>query len=1726
MSAAGLDLNELFAAALRQLPEDELALLRRAAVVPSFDADLYTTVLARGLAAPRFETLTEHRAIQPVAGVPGRFQVSNAFREQLVNDWWPVAGGPEAAPAKGVTMPETLQRFSRQLVDYYANDPLEQLYHLVAADRAAAGKQFAALFDEAEAAFDLARCHALLRVMEQRNALLGPGLARLVREKRLRLESRSLWAKEYYETIVYLDREQTQDLMDELIRGETRDGQAHWILHIYARGGMGKTMLIRNAIARKCVEAAIPVARIDFDFVPDLASAVRQPWQLLLKIAEQLNPQMRERPFEELLRDFGSFIPPTIDGQGSARQRQPVVTVKEQERLAQEVPLRFGDAVEDVWGDRPFVVIFDTLENLRQQQVEMDQAFKLLNEIHQRCPGLRLLLSGRFNLAEPVAAAPGQGLPAAVRVPGFVELFGAGERTVKLEGFSDAEARAYLQEKRELADDALIAAIVDKAAGNPFKLAILADVATWEEINPEEIAAYPDADYAYLIKRIINRIEEADVRWLLRYGVVPRRLTRTFVEEVMAPYLREAMAGRSPYDDPDEDNLPERVKADKPFRVTGAAAGNLNLGEVWQRLSGYTSNYSWVSAASDVPDAVVFHPDVAGPMRRLLRDHPIYEVLHQAAFAHYQQEVEAEPGGNQRALREAVYHRYHMGADGDGNSADSYWLAQLDRFRETPEAVAALAEQVIGLAQPQLARFWTEGTGAGSDEQNENGVEEVAVSDMVLAQAHFQLARLEAARAEEPGAEALFHAEQLLRVAERLGAKDVIPAAELGTLWAQIWLGQGQRQAAIEAAEEALAAAPEPETAMTLRMLVVEARRAEPERDAHAVRAAIDAAQAAVEAAGEETRIPAGQIIEMQRRLDLIDAAQAEADEDLERAATVYARLLERSVEPADVLAQTLNLMRVLAAMGREAAAREAGARSAKQLGRVRAAAGLLRARVALLAAEPAAALAALQQLQGLAPDEWAATGRDAGSTLMALEAEVALAALDLSLAPSLLQGVIFSGAGPESAMGFDWSLAAAQLLLDETWDMAQAGYFLGLARDHARSDEQRWRADLLGARFLRRAGRTVEADGLIAELRERPTPALPSPRLQRALLWLAEDGATADRIEEVAAAAAAIGPASRRLHLLAEGLRHLETPEDGAADLGARLAAVMDGADPGEDAVRRALRQTEVARSSGDAVQAEALVDSALDGISREQVPLLREALRALDRVGWPKAEQLQRASVLVAQASERVRGADPNVAATGGELDVLYGVLLLEQAERLFWFAADTGEAQRHLEQARPLLARGTPWQGRMLALQGELAAARGELEAAIEALGEALGQAETVGDLRTAEALRARQAAVRAQPEAEAAAASTDEGAVQQVIIRLQWDRPQQWHASFEHVTGPNVRAPAGGARTAILTPEMVPMFTLERDEVFGYRLARAFSREWAQIGRWLGELLFDESTRQMLRDEIEHEIGLTVAARELAWLPWEFWQLPGEEGPHTLSDECRNFYRYLPRPTPVGPVEGGTASALVLRAGEVVETKMMRGYTTQAGISLPMQYYRAGIRAEETSVYDRRMLFDVLSKFQPAVLHIAAGIREQRGHVFLDFGGGYGSSEAQATAKDLAAAISRAGRPPLVILDVPAPPGDTERVRQLCLRNAFAAELAQMAPVAAIVGTGLGDPDEQLEVSGRLVEGLAAGAPLGEIVRAIRRQARERWDVADPALLQRLLPFVGTALFSAPTQDLFA
>src|ERR1019366_10241544 len=79
----------------------------------------------------------------------------------------------------------------------------------------------------------------------------------------------------------------------------------HWLLQLHGPGGIGKTTLLRWFVSRACVTAdrTVPAAIINCDDF-DVLTILSQPWLLLIEAAQQLNGQLPQAPFLQLIRDY------------------------------------------------------------------------------------------------------------------------------------------------------------------------------------------------------------------------------------------------------------------------------------------------------------------------------------------------------------------------------------------------------------------------------------------------------------------------------------------------------------------------------------------------------------------------------------------------------------------------------------------------------------------------------------------------------------------------------------------------------------------------------------------------------------------------------------------------------------------------------------------------------------------------------------------------------------------------------------------------------------------------------------------------------------------------------------------------------------------------------------------------------------------------------------------------------------------------------------------------------------------------------------------------------------------------------------------------------------------------------------------------------------------------------------------------------------------------------
>lgn len=647
--------SELAVEALQKksVSPQERALLRRCALARFFDAAVYKKVLCQGLTnVPQWSDFITAPELEQLGARPWLFRVRDGFRNSLLADCTP-------AEQEGT---------HRGLSAYYAKaesaDDIERLYHLAAIDPPQAQELFVRAFADADRAFSLTRCSDLLSaIAEAQDAALPP----LRQQYRAHLEARCLAADAYSRTTTFLDRPRLTKMLTGLL-----DSKVRWVLQFYGRGGQGKTATLRWFFARYCTqwERRIPCAYIDLDH-ENRQLLAEQPFRLLLLAAARLNPQLVDAPLGELIDDMRALAARA----GAAGRGMDAEYVRERTAVYTG---RFADIMSE--RDGHSVIILDTLEDLLLQYPDgLLAMISMFVELHARYTGLRLILSSRFDLYE--------------RLGGLALLLEKSSRSIEIPPFDERESLEYLQTQRRLPADAPLQAIVDCAAGSPFKLSLLADAFhANRDLGADELRSYHDVDLIYVIERVIARIPNLRVRWLLRYGVVPRRLTEGFLIEVMSGFLPDPQDGK-PYHHLEEEALPPDKRRSLPLRSTPAAETTLSLPALWKELQKYASAYSWVSFGGN-PQTLIFHSEVVRPLRRLLRTHEVFPRLHAAAADYYHELARREGEARAEHLAEELYHRFQL----SGAAAGELWLKLVEEAAEAADfaIVYGLTREVLG----------------------------------------------------------------------------------------------------------------------------------------------------------------------------------------------------------------------------------------------------------------------------------------------------------------------------------------------------------------------------------------------------------------------------------------------------------------------------------------------------------------------------------------------------------------------------------------------------------------------------------------------------------------------------------------------------------------------------------------------------------------------------------------------------------------------------------------------------------------------------------------------------------------------------------------------------------------------------------------------------------------------------------------------------------------------
>jgi hypothetical protein len=712
MSTAGQEpLPSIESMIVDALPDDDRQVLRQGAVLRYITRDLARVVTGSAEAARR---LVEHPLVQ--GGGRGRadelWTIPEPLRKALISGWadadevWAlVAGVPGEAGG------------------------LEALYARLSAagTRASALDDLTTEFTGAIRDNDVPHAHDLLRLLEEW-PVAEADEARTRHDRlvpQLRRHSRALPDREA--TASYLERGFEQPVWTLLL-----DDPRRWMLHLHAPGGRGKTMFVKNVLGRRCPDRDIPVARIDFDYVARLGIATTEPWRLLLSVAAQLDPQLPNSPFTYMLDSYASLQdvvrPEALPRIRPTAGMDPNRVVDETAiDAARQVPLKFRTELATAVGTGPVVVALDTVENvLHTAGADLGPVLAAFDDIvhgdpsdplDEGVPGLRLIVSGRFDLAGDRPVPGGLTEP---RMPEFRERWlgsdpdqrvlggtqvrlGQAVISLGIPGFSPDEARRFLTAQQPPIPADVVTAIVARTHENPMKLALLAEyVQRNPGVSAGTIDAIDEIDLFYLVDRVVDHITDSRVQWILRWGALLPVITRDSLEQVIWPALTYFADSGAGYDDASADGLPEspqdvsRWEVPAPEAIHSAAARE----EAWRDLLGYAARASWVSVVPDLPDTVMLHPDVREPLRRLLRRGglPVYDDIHRRSFEYWSRAIEStERALRTTAPRALLFHAYQpwAGADHDG---DRLFRDLLRRRADDRTVREELAREVLELA--------------------------------------------------------------------------------------------------------------------------------------------------------------------------------------------------------------------------------------------------------------------------------------------------------------------------------------------------------------------------------------------------------------------------------------------------------------------------------------------------------------------------------------------------------------------------------------------------------------------------------------------------------------------------------------------------------------------------------------------------------------------------------------------------------------------------------------------------------------------------------------------------------------------------------------------------------------------------------------------------------------------------------------------------------------------
>ncbi len=1699
---------------LSLLPAPERDLLRRLSPLTSFDDEIVSEVAAghRPGEVATLASLVRYPFVLKVRGRPGRHRIRDDMRRVLLDSWWD--GQPSSAvPADLAAL---CDRLAGRLEQKPGTDEAELVGLRLFAAPQEALEEWKQLYATADKCFDLVRCRFLIGMLGWM-AAVDPEVDAVREDYQAYVDGRSLWTDDWYRSGPFLLPAASGEAFEALLGGD--QGR---VLELQGSAGYGKTMHVRWLIARRCVpaNARIPCARIDFDAVDPIA-ATREPYLVLLAMADQLDRQLPGDAFGKLVRTYAADLVRLY-------RRVPATTIPTREirdspeaqaraTAADKVQRSFAGRLAEIPADKPVVLILDTLEvPLHLPATPQGPAVKpLMAALAEalKAPSVRLVLSGRYEIPEEITnlfAKPG---------PPFV-----------LPKFSADEARRYLVDKRHIERGDLVESAIQAADGTPFSLALLADlIEEHPAINPGTIAEYRGADYAYLIEKVVKRIEEQPVRWVLRYACVPRRFDYDFVRNVLWPRVREEMSGTGGHDHPAGDDIPREGDGKQVWAVGELPPDDEEaVRQVWDQVRRYASGSSWISPDGADPDALRLQAEVVRPLRELLQENEIFSVLHADASAYFLRRAAAEtaasgglPGESSprrltEYLREAVFHRFQF----EGDAASRWWEEQV-RTADGPVARRALTGELVrGLEY--------------TDRQGRPvswGRDGILVSEQTLQQARleFCIASAELATVQAPLRPEdplwLDASDALERL--RSGPADTLPAGRVALARAAVTLGARQLVANVGDLRTALDSPDlSPRERLWLTVLAAcrsfaagspgiddslhLARRLEQEaldeRDVRAVLALFVAQRLrqlgqfdeAIKACEAAVRDELGSVDDFR----LLEAATRSSVGDTEIARSVAAKIT-KSGSALSPLGQVYE------------------ARCWRRQQHFTVALGV--AEDALASLETRAATSPATLVRGAALLE---IGRVQAALLRIVNARTAFA--DAVRA--------FGEAGDaESTAGC--YLQETQMLLDGLRNLKAAGVTLDSAeRTAPAGGDVALMAQLTRAELAHRLGDETTAAAIIdqAESADRRI-GLPTRVAVIALAGIAF-GRPRDRDHFVQLFADSLGqitPPPARLPFLARAARcrPLKPQSKGAKLLQEKVIpargwdAELAVLTPEDRPILR-LRAAALARLAGDPDAAGQLLTVAWQETRDKPEPLvaLVEILRLARQLGLADLIREVGPAIL---ASARSQADQCPLLAAVAVVEYLEGA----QETRLKLpddLAAACAQAEQWLDRGG---LSAEAWRARLAKLNADA----GPYEAIVSYLQTAAQLYTAAGDVQAAEEVRSRATGPDLGTYGLAAELTFAQGTIKSKIMggRLR--------------LLPRLRGAYSGSLPADIGRWIQPTGA----QPYPPQLPDAIVDQWPAFTMAMAELLdVTELTRRMPRSAERPDLAVRVKDGVLQPLPWELAASDKDRGV-PLFTEFRRAYRQsadvasdtrLVRMVQAGlkmlgsslQVDGvsgpDTAKALrafepdqdpgAVRAEDPVTVQRLHQALLQGarpgvvivqptasdgprlGFAVERRYDQAGFDACTVDQMHIPVLISLLrAEPPPVIVHVVGGLVATAGLTAVDLQTGtpaWGSPEETGllTSADLdraLRAVSRDWPAPVVVLDVPAPTGHREIADQLLLRNCFAGDLFALGASRAVVTTGLAKRKAGDLVQDELVAGLVRGDAIGDVVQRVRRQA---------------------------------